>query len=286
MLATVFAGDAYAIFDRARTYWDAASYPPSLSYGIVVTVKRNSVTSSAHYHAYYRTPGDQVVLNAVSDEESAHPYTPKGMKTEINLSLYGAPLRSIPLSAPENTFDYLGVPMLTPNYSFGIAHAVPHVKTATDVNLTSQNGLKTIASLQVTHRHYAISLAGIVPVGEHEDYHLLLRPIDDPSKYRLRAAFIDMRTFATDRIVTNGDFVASQLAEIPWSITFQWIDDAPYVASEQALSGFVLDRRRYDSALIRFSNPVAAPIPQYADLSSFATAAGTAPEILKEPDGP
>ncbi len=292
--------DPYAIYDRARTYWDDAVYPRSLAYEIVVTVKRNAVVSSAHYHAYYDTLADKVTLNAVSDEESEHPYTPRGIKTAINLSLYGVPLKSIPLSAPERTFDYLGVPVLSPTFSFGMAHALPHTQGTNPADLIRQiraqfhdqeaarspvphGALKTIASVAVARRSYTIVLAGMTPVAGHVDYHLRLTPVRDPSRYRIRELFINTQTFATDRMCTQGNFTAGQLAAIPWVLTFRQVGGAPLIESEQSASGFVFDRRRYDGASVSFTMINAQGLPPYASLSTFATNAQTAPEILAEP---
>jgi hypothetical protein len=291
--------DPYAIYDRAATYWDAASYPQSASYGVVIAVTRHSVVSTAHYHAYYDTSSNQVVLDAVSDEERAHPYVPHGINTRLNL--FGG---SIPLSSPQHTFDYLGVPLLAPNYSFGIARVPPHIAKTDSAELVREiraefhdpapprkqpaqkSGLKTIASVEVTHRHYVITLAGITTIGGHDDYDLRLKPISDPSVYRLRELWINADTFATDKLVTQGNFTADQLAGIPWTVMFVQIDGAPYIESEQSQSGFEFDRRIYDAASVTFTNIAARQIPSYAALSTFQTDVDTAPEVLREPANP
>ncbi len=289
--------DAYAIFANAREYWETASYPPQISYSIVVTVARNGIAAAAHYHGYYDSRRDHVAMNGVSDEEVAHPYTPHGINTYLNL--FGG---SIPLSSPQHTFDYLGVPLLAPNYSFGIAAYLPHSADADSAELVqeirrefhdpvpartqtqaAQSGLKTIATIEVVRRSYIITLKGIVPMDDHTDYDLLMQPVRDPGRYRLREVWVDTGTFATDGLITQGTFAAAGFSGVRWTVQFRQIAGAPYIASEIAQSGFVLDRRAYDGATIAFTDFAPKPIPLYTNLWTFATRAGAAPEALTEP---
>src|SRR5579872_2233859 len=71
--------DPYAIYADARTHWEIAQYPPQLSYTVGITVTKHGVASQAHYHSYYDSLTNRVSVNAVSDEEIAHPYTPHGI---------------------------------------------------------------------------------------------------------------------------------------------------------------------------------------------------------------
>ena len=94
--------DPYAIFAAAQKYWQSAVYPKHLSYGITIAVTRDNVSSYAHYHASYDTSQNRV-------------------------SLFGG---SVPLSVPQQTFDYLGVPMLAPNYSVAFTGVTPSGQAA------------------------------------------------------------------------------------------------------------------------------------------------------------
>jgi hypothetical protein len=288
----------YAIFAKARYAWERAMYPPELSYSVTVTVVRGAVHSIARYHAFYDSRRNLVRTNGVSDQELAHSYTPHGINTFLNL--FGG---SIPLSAPQRTFDYLGVPLLAPNYSFGIA---PYVAVFTGMDsmqlvneirkefhdpapirrqtTTQGNGrLKTIAVVNVSHRRYIITLGGMAEVNGHADYVLLLHPVSDPATYRLRRLWIDARTFATDALVTQGNFTAPGLSNVSWTVQFKQIGGAPYIASEQSRSAFAIDRRSYDGATLTFTNIVPRSIPAFANLATFATNSATAPDTLTEP---
>lgn len=289
--------DAYQLFDRARLYWDAVSYPQAVAYDITIAVSRNSVLSSAHYHAVYDTSTNTPSVDPTSDEEKAHPYTPHGINLAINL--FGG---SIPVSAPQNTFDFLGVPVLSPNYCFAICQAAPHTVSEGSADLVREiraeyndpqprrspnpqsSSLKTIASVEVTHRHYAVTLAGIQVIRGHADYDLHLRPLSDPGKYRLRELYVNEKTFATDRLVTAGNFTAGDLAGTRWTVDFQQVDGAPYIASEVAQSGFELARRTYDTASVTFSAiTTRSSMERFSGVSSFLTNSQTAPPELQEP---
>lgn len=275
--------DPYAIFAQARERWESARYPAQLAYDVVVSVTHSGAASASHYHLYYDARDNSVKVNAVSDEELAHPYTPHGINTFFNL--FGG---SIPLSAPEHTFDYLGVPMLAPNYSFGIASYIAPSTTVDSAELVREirqqfhdpsrpptpaagtSQLKTIASVEVVRRHYIIAINGTALIDGHQDYDLRLQPVRDPGDYRLREVWIDTQTFATDRLISQGNFVRGGMTGVPWTVTFRQHDGTAYIASESTTQSFRLDRRAYDSATVSFENVRSARIPGYASLMGFA----------------
>lgn len=288
--------DPYAIFAAARTRWEVASYPTQLSYVVAITVARHGVTSVAHYHSYYDALANQVNVTAVSDEELAHPYTPHGIS--VFFSPFGA---HIPLSSPENTFDYLGVPVLAPNYSFGISIYQPHSLDANSEELVKQirrefcdpvpmrgqpstsPGLKTIASIDVVLRSYVITLNGVVTMNGHADYHLGLQPLREPGRYRLRELWIDTRSFATDQLAARGNFTQGGMVDVRWIVSFRQINGASYVASEHTDERFALARRTYDSATVAFESVSAKRIPPYTSLSTFVSNQETGVPPLVEP---
>ncbi len=255
-------------------------------------------TAQAHYHVAYDSATDRVYANAASDEEIAHPYTPHGINTYLNL--FGG---SIPLSAPQRTFDYLGVPELAPNYSFGVApYAAQSAQTDDGMRLVAQirrefgdsparvpapraenSTLKTIAAVEVVRRRYVITFDGMNDIAGHADYHLSLKPVANPNRYRLRELWVNYGTFATDRLVTQGNFTAPQLSGVKWTVDFTQIDGAAYIASERAQTGFVLDRRAYDQASIAFTDIKARAISPLQTWGNFLVHSGEVPETLVEP---
>ncbi len=287
--------DPYAIFAAARTHWETARYPSQISYTVAIIVRHNGNTSEAHYHSYYDSVENRVDVNAVSDEEIAHPYTPHGI--DVFFTPFGA---RIPLSSPERTFDYLGVPVLAPNYSFGIASSVPHAPDADNLELVAEirrefcdpvpptsarpdTGLKTIASIEIVRRAYVIQLSGITTINGHPDYDLTLRPISDPGRYRLREVFVDARTFATDRLVSQGNFTQGGMTGVRWTVEFQQINGTPYLASEITTQYFRLTRRAYDSATIAFTALTPKRAPAIMQMSSFAVNQESGVPALREP---
>ncbi|HKU66988.1 MAG TPA: hypothetical protein VJP85_04335 [Candidatus Baltobacteraceae bacterium] len=294
--------DPYAIFAAAQQHWQAEVYPKHLSYGIAVTVTRRGVTSQAHYHVRYDTADSRVTLAAVSDEELAHPYTPHGINFFYNISFYGGG-GGIPGSSPQHTFDYLGVPELAPNYAFGIVPSgappntqlrgmdlVREIRREFHDPLPPQRvradsgNLKTIAIVIVAHRQYDIRLVGAEPLLGHIDYHLALKAVSDPAVYRLREMWVDASTYATDRVVTDGNFTAAGLTGVRWRTDFAQISGATFITTESALAGFTTDRRSYDSATVAFTGMTSMPTnAAFPMLHGFATDAQTAPAVLSEP---
>lgn len=287
--------DPYAIYSRARAYWEDARYPASVRFDVAVTVEHLGKTSQAHYHCYYDSANDKVFVSPTSDEELAHPYTPHGINFGFNL--LGA---ALPLSAPQHTFDYLGVPVLAPNYSFGIAEYQPHGEGIDPAQLVNEirreygegpknapppaaSTLPTIASVESVKRHYVISLDGMTQLFGHDDYQLALRPISNPGRYRLREVFVNAQTFATDRVMTDGNFISSGLTHVPWTVDFAQIGGAPFIAGERTTHSFSLERHDYDGASVTMENIVAGKIPYAARYQAFATNSITGMPPLVEP---
>lgn len=290
--------DPYEIFARARARLEAARYPAQVSYTVAVTATRRGITSTAHYHVYYDSTTGAVHVLGVSDEELAHPYTPHGINTSLNL--FGG--KGIPLSAPQQTFDLLGVPVLAPNYFFGVASYVPQEpgydaqalvneirrefhEPPKNVTGTAERslGLKTIASVETAQHDYVMHLDGEQIVDGHNDYHLLLQPLRDPDRYRLRDLWIDTQNFALDRLVTQGNFSIGGVTGVAWTTTFHEIGGAPYISSESTVQSFAIFRHGYDSATVAFENISASAIPGYVSISAFAVNQDTGMPPLVEP---
>lgn len=151
MVAPVTLANPYAIYERARAFWDGATYAPAVSYGITVSVTRGAKVSAAHYHAWYDARTDRVVVNAASDQERAAPYMPHGVGTAFQLTWYKHRSKPLPVSEPDRTFDYLGVPMPAPNYAFGLRSVAPNVAGGSGGS-NEVTALKTIASVDVVKR--------------------------------------------------------------------------------------------------------------------------------------
>jgi hypothetical protein len=274
--AGVSSVDPYTVYAKARAVWEQARYPAYVSYTVNVRVRDAAGWKSNHYHLTYDSRRDTVIVNPVSDEELAHPHhVPPGLKT----SFFG-----VPLGKPEARTDYLGVPQLAPNYSFGIAKYTPpgelggmalvqqiraefHDPAPRPSN--SPRGLKEIASVEAVAHDYNMQLAAIETLNGHPDYHLLLQPVREPKRYRLRDMWIDERTYFTDRVRTDGNFVNGPGPGASWTIDFAQIAGAPYIAREFTQDVLNYPGAAYSDASVSFEDVRASAPPAYANLQDY-----------------
>lgn len=293
------APDPYQVFADAQASWEMRAYPRYIAYDITVTVSQRGKTSASRYHAFYDARDGDVVTSGISDEEREHPYVPRGINTYFNVFT-----GLIPLSAPQHTFDFLGVPRLSPVYSFGIARSTSVAgplqgaalvnKIRKDFNdpaprrspISDAAGpLRVIASVEATRRRYVIALAGTEAVNGHSDYHLTLVPLQDPYVYRLRDVWVNTADFSIDKLIVQGNFREGEMDRVKWLVSFDNHNGAPpYIASEQSLAPFSFDRRHYDSGVVTFQNiRESATIPPRLDFNYDAIGPGTGTGSLTEP---
>lgn len=238
--------DPYGIFERAREVWASQRYPAIVAYSVDVSAGSNGQTAHRHYHEYWSSSRDRVVVKPpVSDEQLKDPYKPSA-----GVAFYGWNIGGPRVGT--GVRDFIGVPLVAPNYSFGISTYVPPEKlTPADIveqvrreyhdpapqkvsALEQQSGLKTIALISSSAHAYRIALVGIEPDEYGNAYHLALSPLHDPLRYRLRDLWIDTKTYVTDRARIGGNFTDKALESAPWIVRFAQIDGATYITSEDA----------------------------------------------------
>lgn len=112
--------EPYQIYAHARFDWASQQYPPYVSYTIAVDVNERGVAKSNHYRAIYDARYDRVHVEAVSEEERVDPHVPTGVDMSLDPKRAWKTLFKYPGGHPDEAVDYLGVPMLAPNYSFGV----------------------------------------------------------------------------------------------------------------------------------------------------------------------
>lgn len=261
----------YQLYGHARSVWLAQHYPDYVAYTVAVAVDERGVAKTTHYRAIYDATHDRIYTDGVSEEERVKPYVPSGTNITLEPKRNWMTLFKRHVGHPEEAVDFLGVPMLAPNYSFGIAAYVPEVATTQPDQaalvreirrrfndpmsnqkarqLSNAEGLKQIGRVTSTNRDYAISYAGIDSVDGTQAYHLSLRPLHDAGRLRLRELWIDAQTFGTVKLVTQGNFLNSN---VPWAITFAEIDGAQYIAAERALAPVGSGRHLYERVTISF----------------------------------
>src|SRR6516165_2516182 len=119
--------DPYQIFARARAYCLQQSYPPLVEYTVAVSVLEGGSVKTERYWSAYDSMSQQVAVDAVSDYERAHPaYAAPGLNLHFQI-----PLLQKDLGRSQKPADYLGVPVLAPNYTFGMASIPPANPSAT-----------------------------------------------------------------------------------------------------------------------------------------------------------
>jgi hypothetical protein len=261
--------DPYQVFGMARERWEAQHYPEKIAYTVAVDVVEKGVRKTERYEAGYDAVEDTPLVDPVSDREKAHPYyAPGGFG--FNVALFGQ-------GRPNPDVDFFGVPFLAPNYSFGIGatprgsaspppdpmELVREIRAEFDDPLppwrnvpvpAASPGLREIAVVSARTRTYDITLSGIEPVEGALAYHLVLHPLRDPGRYRLRDLWIDAQNYAPCKLVVGLNFVNGPGTAVPWSVTFEQIGGASYIASETTLTPTKFERHQYSAVSIAFEN--------------------------------
>lgn len=287
--------DPYQIFAHARQVWAAQQYPQYLTYTVAVDVTEKGVDKSKHYHLSYDALSGQIHVNPVSDEEKQAPPDPNGVTFHLIPRRDFKPLMDKKVGNPGEAVDYLGVPMISPTYSFGMtldagpsdASSDPLVQQirkqfndpippAKAKAMAADEKVKTISSVTSFLQRYTITLAGIDTIDGRECYHLLLKPNYDPNRLRLRELWVDEQTYQTMQLISAGNFIQSP---VPWRITFDDIGGALYIASEVALAPVGVGDHRYEHASVSFESITKAPRPVHP-LGQFVTKEN----VMSEPD--
>jgi hypothetical protein len=267
--------DPYEIFARAREFWLHQRYPATMRYVVAVDVVEGGKERVERYDAAYDAVNNVISVDPVSDYERNHPQRPSG----IGLSFFG-----IQLGKPLPPIDFMGVPHLAPNYSFGMAPFVP-AATPTPFNSMAlvaeirrefhdpnpratptpspspTPAIPLIAEVVAFKRNYAISLLGTQTIDGHPCYHLQLQPMRDPGRFRLRQAWIDERDYATWQLQEALNFKDGPGTDVPWTIHFTSVDGAQYIREEVADGAMATGGEIYTHTAIRFESlrPAAGP---------------------------
>jgi hypothetical protein len=274
--------DPYEIFAQTRAFVETQKYPGQLQYSVVVRVQEGGKERVEHYHSGYDAYTGSIVFDPVSDEETAHPHAPKGM----NVSFF-----FWRITKPDAPVDYLGVPDLAPAYGFGIGRvslATPP-RALTPSELVAQirsemndpdphasptptpeptPSLAEIATVYAKNRAYDVSLVGTETLDGTPAYHLALKPLREPKRYRLRDLWVDTTTYAPRKLVEVANFINGPGTAIPWSVTFKQQDGALYSDRETALAPIHYRALIYTQASVSIEDVTAVEkLPR--DLSDF-----------------
>lgn len=292
--------DPYQIFAHARSVWAQQRYPHYLTYTVTVRVSEGGVDKIKHYHLSYNAQDAKIYVNPVSDEERAAPPNPSGMTFHLLPRRKGKVLFDKKVGHPSEAVDYLGVPMISPTYSFGMGAATLNADStadsealvqeirreyddptppATAQEIAGEGKLKTIAVVAGYRRRYIVTFDGIEEVDGHDCYHLSLKPARPSTQLRLRELWIDTQTYQTRQLVTAANFTGS---EVPWLVTFANLNGALYIENESAMAPVGVGDHRYERASVSFDGITATDHPP-AKLSGWFV---TKENIMAEPGTP
>ncbi len=278
-LAPTAAVDPYAVYDRARAFWLTQAYAPYLTYRVDVSVTQGTQRRVERYNSMYdaTTESGTIYVDGVSDYERAHPVVPHG----INVCIL------VCVSKPLPPIDFIGIPLLSPTYSFGMAPFVrvplPNSPEAA-ANLVAQirrkfhdpypaghaplasPTLPTLAHVATqAYQIYAISYDGTDVVNGHTCYHLLLEPRKDPHRYRLRQLWVDVSTSATWRLSLALNFIRGPGTSAQWIVDFEDVDGIHYIAAENATEPLAFGGQKYSDVVVSFEDIEQVPFLNQLD---------------------
>ena len=228
--------------------WRQETYPSPLRYKIVVQVSTSDRLETNHYEAEYAadagaTDDTRVRVGSISDEERANPHVPKGIDIYVQTRRVGP---------AETATDILGVPILSPLYSFGLSAEAEKSEMEPPPSTVPFPTIVTVSSRGLA---YGIILLEKVPYALGSLYHLKLTPLHDPKRYRLRELWIDTATFHTVKARVFGNFTSAPSTNVSWTISFKDIDGVTYVDKEHADAPLDLGRNKlYERASVAFEN--------------------------------
>jgi len=289
--------DPYQIFARARAYWLQQHYPPLLEYTVAVSVLEGGTIKAQRYWSAYDSVNREVAVDPISDYEKTHPTYASG---GLNLIFF-----SHALSKPQPPTDYLGVPVLAPNYSFGMADIpATNPSAATDPSElvrevraefhdpnprgpspepgSAATAPPIIEKETIYSRAYRVTLIGVETTEGVPAYHLHLQALREPGRYRLQELWVDTRNLAPIELIERINFVDGPGTGVPWRVRFMLIAGALYIYDERALRPMRYGGLVYREAAVWFENvhavdQLSRPAPLFAP---------EAPLIMSEPSFP
>jgi len=209
-----------------------------------------------HFHGEAFSNAD-VRVEGVSNEEQATAHESRGVSFRIAFSIgwntgAGGQAETVTQDAhrKEASPDYLGVPLVSPIYSFGLTSDPTEASTP-----IGTSKLPTIATVRAIGRIYNVSLVGTETVAGLYTYHMHLEPTIRPDRYRIRELWVDVYTYQIVQLQTQGNFTNRPMEAVPWLVTFQNVDGSTYIETEKALEPLTFRHdRTFSTASISFDD--------------------------------
>jgi hypothetical protein len=225
--------DPYALFSQTRSAVSAARYPDRIDYTIDVSGYDGSVAKTNHYQAIDRVAEQALKVGAISAEEKAAPPTPHGVDVKFVAGIcfglcWGI---AVPMGRTVASQDLLGVPLLTPAYTFGMQY--PLTRRASSQTNPEVDGLPIIAVVATQMREYAIDFVDDETIDDTPVYHLRFTPLRNPKNNRLRELWAGIGDHLPRKAIVAGNFTIAPLVDVPWTIDYTVIGGAPYIRRER-----------------------------------------------------
>lgn len=177
--------------------------------------------------------------------------------------------------------DYLGgSPWLSPFYFFGLDALPPSAPSPAS---SDSNTLRTIGRVRASNHLYEVSLVGQEDVDGRLCSQLLLRPLRDAGRNRIRGLWVDLQSGLPLKILSEGDFNNSSTAKARWTSEYHLVNGTPllYRISTTDELRFPFPRKRsYDEAVVSFEELSFDGKPKSIRLMGTRANA-----ILAQPDG-
>jgi hypothetical protein len=226
--------DANSIWLQARSAVTSAQYPPRIAYTIAITGVDGETPAAGHYRAVCSADGGSIRVFPISDEQLAQPPDPHGVNMYVNIALStgrNAPaVAALPVGHPAPYQDFLGWPILSPTYTFGMRYGTGGIAPPSP----GESALRVIAIVSAQAPEYRVDLIDTPVVDDVTTYHLRLTPLRRPKENRLRELWVGETDYLPRRAVIAGNFTIAPLVDVPWTVDFSILNGAPYIARESA----------------------------------------------------
>lgn len=270
--------DPQEIFARARAVAGEHAYPAFLRYRVAVDVMEAGKERVERYDSAYDVANDSLWVEPVSDWEEQHHADGRGVN--FGFHLFGA---DVEITKPEPPVDFIGVPLLSPTYNFGLSY-YPRVARVEDNTAQTVEAvraafhdparapsavapsprptpLKEIVVTSASDLPYEIRFVGIENVRGHSCFHLNLRALKDPWWHRLHDVWIDQSTFEVWRERVSENFSNRAGSQSSWLVDFADQAGKHYIHDETAEGAVRRDGLIFTHVRVSFEHVVAAKDP-------------------------
>jgi hypothetical protein len=263
---------AEALFARSRAALAARALPPYAVYDVAVSANLdNGAPLAEHFRSTLDTRLEKVHARTRSIEEAANPsggagtnfFVGSGARVganslwsyqQINGTNVGRRFTSI-----GRTSEYLGVPVLSPAYTFGLVRADRTLRpdrlgAEPPAPPAATGDLAAIGRVTTTARTYDVTDAGMETIDGVLTEHLLLQPLRDPRANRLRDLWVDPTDALPVRLRVAANFTQGPSLGAPWLVTFRRTAQGLVIDREEAEAPLRAGRATLEHVTVRFEN--------------------------------